>query len=236
MPIRRPFAAEARLTLCIAIGCAFSSACASTLAAYPGPRRDATTVARLHAPDMELEEVDGYRAGMATVDFELTPGSHSALVRIVAKRDHVQFSSTGSLRVCFVAEAGHTYAIIPSVRPAGVGRGTWYPRIADETTNAWVRSQSLSAEQPACPSQATEPVFPIMDAGQLPTPRSEGESPPANHRQRCTVAHLSCRLGDAVLVGQAVGAAAVHAAKLRDPSCSGRNHLRPRTADEGRQL
>jgi TonB family protein len=135
-------------------------ACASTLPAYPGPRRPPETVARLHARDLDIEEVDGYRGGATTPDFEVTPGTHSALVHVVARRDHAAFSSE-SLRVCFVAEAGHTYAVIPRVVATGIGRGRWIPRIADETGNAWVPSQSLNAEETTCPAPPSGPVFRI---------------------------------------------------------------------------
>lgn len=93
------------LALCLVLGCIFNVACASTLPAYPGPRRPAQTVARLHASDVEIEEVDGYRGGVTTADFEIAPGTHSALVRIMARRKNLEISS-GALRVCFVAEAG----------------------------------------------------------------------------------------------------------------------------------
>jgi TonB family protein len=117
-------------------------------------------VARLHARDIEIEEVDGYRGGLTTADFEIAPGTHSALVRIVARRETMEFSSE-ALRVCFVAEAGHTYAVIPRVAATGVGQGRWLPRIADETVNAWVPSKSLKAEETACSLQPMGPVFRI---------------------------------------------------------------------------
>jgi TonB family protein len=153
---------RAHLALSIALGCAFNSACASTLAAYPGPRRPAAEVARLHAPDMEIEEIDGYQAGLATGEFEVVPGTHSVLVRIVARRKNLRFGSDESLRVCFSSEAGHTYAILPRVRRTAVaGQGTWYPRIADETVNAWVLSQSLAAETTTCALKPERPIFRI---------------------------------------------------------------------------
>jgi TonB family protein len=117
-------------------------------------------VARLHARDIEIEEVDGYRGGLTTGDFEIAPGTHSALVRIEARREHAEVSS-GSLRVCFVAEAGHTYAVIPRVAATGVGQGLWRPRIADETVNAWVQTKSLKAEDTTCSPQLMGPVFRI---------------------------------------------------------------------------
>jgi TonB family protein len=142
------------------LGCVFDFACASALPAYPGPRRPAQTVALLHARDIDIEEVDGYRGGVTTSDFEIAPGTHSALVRIVARREHSAFAS-GSLRVCFVSEAGHTYAVIPRVAATGVGQGLWVPRIADETVNAWVPSKFLNAEATACSLQSMGPVFRI---------------------------------------------------------------------------
>jgi hypothetical protein len=63
--------------------------------------------------------------------------------------------------VCFVAEAGHTYAVIPRVAAVGVGQGLWLPRIADETVNAWVPSKSLKAEETACSLQPMGPVLRI---------------------------------------------------------------------------
>jgi TonB family protein len=152
--------ARARLALCLALGSAFSATCASTLPAYPGPRRPAQSVARLHAKDIDIEEVDGYRGGMTTGDFEIAPGIHSALVRIVARRDRAEFGSEPS-RVCFVAEAGHTYAVVPRVVATGIGQGVWVPRIADETVNGWVQSSSHRAENATCPSQPMGPVFRI---------------------------------------------------------------------------
>jgi len=152
--------ARTHLAVGIALSCAFNLACASTLAAYPGPRRPPQEVARLHAPDIEIEEVDDYRAGLTTADFEIAPGTHSALVRIVARRNNGQFSSE-ALRVCFVADAGHTYAVIPRVVATGVGRGLWHPRIADETMNAWVPSRSVEAEGTACSMQPATPIFRI---------------------------------------------------------------------------
>jgi TonB family protein len=117
-------------------------------------------VARLHAPDLEIEEVDGYRAGLTTADFEIAPGAHSALVRMIARRNNMQFSSE-ALRVCFVAEAGHAYAVIPRVAATGVGQGRWLPRISDETVNAWVPSRSIEAEDTACAMQPVAPIFRI---------------------------------------------------------------------------
>ncbi len=117
-------------------------------------------MARLHARDVDIEEVDGYRGGWTASDFEIAPGTHSALVRIVGRREHVAVSS-GVLRVCFVSEAGHTYAVIPRMAATGVGQGPWLPRIADETVNAWVPSKSLNAEETACSEQSMEPVFRI---------------------------------------------------------------------------
>jgi len=152
--------ARASLALCLALGCLFEVACASTLPAYPGPRRPAETVAHLHARDIEIEEVDGYRGGLTTGDFEIVSGTHSALVRIQARREHAEVSS-GSLRVCFVAEAGHTYAVIPRVAATGIGQRLWRPRIADETVNAWVQSKSLKAEKTTCSLPVMRPVFRI---------------------------------------------------------------------------
>jgi len=131
------------------------------MAAYPGPRRPATAVASLHAPDMEIEEVDGYQAGLATADFELAPGAHSVLVRVAARRDNRRVLADGSLRVCFAAEAGHTYAIIPRAFATGVGGGIWQPRIEDETVKAWVPSWPLGAEERTCTERSATPVFRI---------------------------------------------------------------------------
>jgi TonB family protein len=66
-----------------------------------------------------------------------------------------------ALRVCFVAEAGHTYAVIPRLAATGVGQGLWLPRIADETVNAWVPSKSQNAEETTCSLQSMGPVFRI---------------------------------------------------------------------------
>ena len=153
-------AARTSLPICFLLGCIFNFACASTMPAYPGPRRPAQTVARLHAPDVDIEEVDGYRGGWNTSDFEIAPGTHSALVRIVARRRNAEFSSE-ALRVCFIAEAGHSYAVIPRVAAIGVGQGRWQPRIADETVNAWAPSKSLKADETACTMLPAGPVFRI---------------------------------------------------------------------------
>jgi len=153
-------AARAILAICLVLGCVFHFACASTMPAYAGPRRPAQTVARLHAPDIEIEEVDGFRRGWNTSDFEIAPGPHSALVRIEARRGNAQISSD-ALRVCFIAEAGHIYSVIPRVAAIGVGQGRWSPRIADETVNAWVPSKSLVSDETACTVLPTGPVFRI---------------------------------------------------------------------------
>jgi hypothetical protein len=86
---------------------------------------------------------------------------HSVFVRLDARRKQVEVAADQSLRLCFAAEAGHTYAVIPKVVVASSRQGRWYPRVADETANAWVWSLSLAADVPACPAQPSAPVFRI---------------------------------------------------------------------------
>ena len=115
-------------------------------------------MARVHAPDMDIEEVDGYRGGWATDGFEVVPGTHAVGVRLLARRDHLQVESVTALRVCFAAEAGHTYAVEPRIIPTV---RKWLPRVADETANAWVPSQPLAADATTCTLEPAAPVFRI---------------------------------------------------------------------------
>jgi hypothetical protein len=68
-------------------------------------------------------------------DFEIAPGMHVAQVRMAARRPRGEIISHGFLRVCFVAQAGHTYAMVPCAFATGVRHGLWYPQVADETSN-----------------------------------------------------------------------------------------------------
>ena len=107
---------------------------------------------------MDIEEVDGYRGGWATDGFEVVPGTHAVGVRLLARRDHLQVESVTALRVCFAAEAGHTYAVEPRIIPTV---RKWLPRVADETANAWVPSQPLAADATTCTLEPAAPVFRI---------------------------------------------------------------------------
>jgi TonB family protein len=140
---------------------ALEAACASSVVAYPGPRKPAQAVARLHARDFEIEEVDGYRSTWTSPDFEITPGIHMAQVRMSARRSRGEVSSDGSLRVCFIAQAGHTYAVVPRAFATGVGHGLWYPQVADETSNTWAPSQSLKPTETVCDLHKSQPILRI---------------------------------------------------------------------------
>lgn len=148
----------ARTSLALAVVLASHSVagCSSPLATYPGPRRPAAKVALLHAPDMEIEAVDGHPAGFATSEFEVAPGAHVVVARIDGRRRNVRVSSDESLRFCFSAEAAHSYKIVPLLL---LRQRSWYARVADETTNGWVPVQSLRPDTTACALEHPRPVF-----------------------------------------------------------------------------
>jgi TonB family protein len=145
----------------LALVAALEGACASSVIAYPGPRRPAQDVARLHARDFEIEEVDGYRSGWTSQDFELAPGTHMVLLRLSARRDRGGFWSEDSRRVCFVAEAGHSYAIVLRVLAAGARWVALGHRIADETSNGWVPSPALPPTETSCEHHMAQSSFRI---------------------------------------------------------------------------
>jgi TonB family protein len=149
------------LGLLLALAGALEGACASSVVAYPGPRKPAQAVARLHAPDFEIEEVDGYRSTWDAADFEIAPGMHIAQVRVNARRPRGEITSDGSLRVCFLAQAGHTYAIVPRAFATGVKHGVWYPHVADETSNVWAPSQPIGPTETVCALHKAQPILRI---------------------------------------------------------------------------
>jgi TonB family protein len=132
--------------------------CSATMAAYPGPRRPAAEVAHLRAPDMDIVAVDGYQAGISTSEFDVAPGTHVVVAHIDGRRRNVRVSSEEPMRLCFAAEAGHSYAIIPRLL---VRQRMWYPRVADETTDGWVPVQMLATVTATCALEHAKPVFHI---------------------------------------------------------------------------
>jgi hypothetical protein len=102
---------------------------------YQGSRRSASEVAVVETDGIVITQADQGEPGWYD-SVAVLPGLRPFRVRL-SDRPAVR-SSTGSLGVCFVARAGHTY----TVRPV-YAQGTWRPEIIDQNTTERVRTEGF---------------------------------------------------------------------------------------------
>ncbi len=132
-----------------------SCACASTTAIYDGPRRPAAEVSTIRASDFEIESIDGKAGGRFSDDFEVLPGMHLVAVRLNARRNFGKAVSRDVRRLCFIAERGRDYEIIPRVlsvkREVDGVSFHWLAEVFEQVRNKRVVVRYLNPTDTVCP-------------------------------------------------------------------------------------
>jgi hypothetical protein len=122
-PVRRLRSRAALLAFVLSSG-----ACAT--ATYPGPRRPSSQVASIGTTDLQIEEIDGRDVRGGGPTFEVLPGNHPMVVRLLMSARDSGFSAYRvTLPFCVSATPKHDYLI----EPTNAGP-MWRAVVLDEST------------------------------------------------------------------------------------------------------
>jgi hypothetical protein len=103
-------------------------ACATVT--YSGPRRPSSQVAIVGTRDVQIEEIDGRNVRGGGPTFEILPGKHLMVVRLLMSARDSGFSAyRTTVPFCVLANPKHDYLI----QPTNAGP-MWQPVVSDEST------------------------------------------------------------------------------------------------------